>query len=342
MLFPHRKPTSKIEFKEEKHDSYMFLNKSNLSLFDAKSDWLENEICIWSIGEEVNNIVWNLGGPAKAAKLMNVKYSRLKEWHLGRRPIPLSKLKQLLSLINTDLKQEIVKEIDSKQVYLKCQYSPHTVKFPNKLTGELAYSIGLLLGDGSLRGKNSNSRGNWSISAYFDDFQHLEIYKNHMEKIFEVKTKTYLPKGNYYISHFASKAIQWFLINFFDFSSGYKCDKIKIPERICNSENPSHITSCIKGLFDSDGTVIVTNKRVSFSSTSEIIVDQVIFWLSEFEIHAKKDKWLKNEKYKMLFTARINGTKNLENFKNSIGFKHPEKRKKIYKITEPPILQIAP
>jgi len=306
----------------------------SLNIFDVKSGWLSDQICIWNIKEQVNKAVWVLGGPAKTSKLMNVKKSRLKEWHLGRKPIPLSKLNELLCLINENLKQETIKEINSKQIYLKCQYSNHIVKFPDKLTPKSSYVIGLLLGDGSLAGNSLNKTGNWSVSVYFDNKNHLKIYKSIIEDIFEVKVKTYVQKGTCYCAYFASKAVHWFLRSFFDLHNGYKADKIEIPEIITETKNLDLIASCLRGLFDSDGTVLVKKRAVSFSSTSEKVVDQVIFWLCEFGIVSKKSKWLKDKKYKMLFTARITGKNNISKFSEVIGFSHSDKKKRLFKICE--------
>ncbi len=265
---------------------------------------------------------------------MDVKRSRLKEWHLGRKPIPLSKLNELLFLIDNNLRQDVIKEINSKQIYLKCQYSSHTIKFPDNLTPELSYLIGLLLGDGSLAGNSLNKTGNWGVSVYFDKMNHLKIYKKILEDIFEVKVKTYVQKETCYCAYFASKAAHWFLKGFFDLHNGYKADKIEIPKIIIETKNADLIAFCIRGLFDSDGTVIVKKKVVSFSSTSEKVVDQVIFWLKKFDIDAKKYKWLKSKKYKMLFTASIRRKSNIVRFSQTIGFCHPEKKKKLYKICE--------
>ena len=310
------------------------MNNSTLeiSLFDVKSDWLLDEVCVWNIKEQVNKVILELGGPAKASKLMDIKKSCLKEWHLGRNPISLSKLNELLLLIDGNLKQEIIKEIDSKQIYLKCQYSNHIIKFPANLTSELSHVIGLLLGDGSLAGNILNKTGNWNISVYFDETNHLEIYKKIIEDIFEVKVKTYVQKETCYCAYFASKAVHWFLRSFFGLHNGYKADKIEIPERILETKNSNLIASCLRGLFDSDGTVIVNRKAVSFSSTSEKVVNQVFFWLKKFGINSKKHQWLKDKKYKMLFTVRVYGISNILKFSELVGFSHPEKKKRLFKI----------
>lgn len=320
----------------------MSAEKEILSLFDVKSDWLVDEICIWNIKEQLNKAVWNLGGPAKASKLINVKYSRLKEWHLGRKPIPLSKLNKLLFLIDETLKQELVNEINSKQLYLKCQYSNHTVKFPNELTPGLSYVVGLLLGDGYLAGDSSNKRGDWEISVFFDNIKHLAIYKSYLKEIFGLEIKTSKPPKNYYVAHFASKSVHWFLRSFFDLCNGYKADKITIPSRIIDTQNKALIAECIKGLFDSDGTVVVKNKKIKFASTSETIVNQLIFWLYKLGVNTRKSKWLKNNNCKMLFTASVHRKKDVARFAEIIGFNHPEKKKRLYKICDPSILQIAP
>lgn len=302
-----------------------FTSCMDLNIFDIKETLLPEKICLFDIRKEVNEIVWHLGGPAKASKVIGVKYSRLKEWNF-RKPIPILFLKKLINETEYSFALEIKEKINSKNLVLRLR-SKHWIKLPKKVTPELCYLIGILLGDGHMAGDSCNDRGNWIISVYFDAFEHLKIYSDLINSIFGCEVKIYNPPENCFAAEFGSRAVHWFLRSFFKLKNGAKCDLIEIPEIILATKNAGLISSCIKGLFDSDGTI--TKNTVKYASTSEKIVDQVINFLNSNGINTSKEMWLKNERYKPLYTARIRSKQDIFRFSELIGFDHPEKRKKL-------------
>jgi hypothetical protein len=155
----------------------------------------------------------------------------------------------------------------------------------------------------------------------------MQKYQRIIKDNFETEPKFYFSKKHYYECYFYSKVVQWFFRSFFKIAAGKKADKIIIPNRIANCGKAEIINACIKGLFDSDGTV--TKRWASFSSTSKGIVEQVFLLLQQQEIFTNKNKWVKSNKYLPLYTIRIQQKESLKKFSMLIGFDHPVKRKKL-------------
>ena len=76
---------------------------------------------------------------------------------------------------------------------------------------------------------------------------------------------------------------------------------LRIRKKILDSSNEIR-AALLSGLYDTDGTFVVKSSiRVSYSSTSEKIVNQVEQQLEIFGIKSYQSKWLKDPKYKMLY-----------------------------------------
>ncbi|MDO8537537.1 MAG: LAGLIDADG family homing endonuclease [archaeon] len=278
--------------------------QTNFSIFDIQSDWLKDEVYIHGIKQEIKEILVHLGRPTKVAKLIGVSYFRLKEWPVGRSPISLRDLMQLTSFCSPDFQEKIKLKVDSIDIFLSCRYSPRKIKFPKTLSQNLAYCVGLILGDGTLAGNSSNNRGNWFVGLYFDNKTHQLFYDKIIFEEFNVQTKHMLSTEKCFVSYFCSKPIHWFLRSYFGISNGYKASKIEIPKVILNSNNKEIQISFLQGLFDSDGTI--TKKGiVKYASTSERISLQVYDMLNLLEINSKLSRWIKAEKYLPLYAVEL-------------------------------------
>ena len=306
------------------------LESCGFNFFEADSE-LDGEIYLHGLKAEIGEIISHIGGPSAACCFLNCKYSKLKEWPLGRKPISLLELKKLISSCNRKFSTKMKEKIYEKELLVSTSYSKHKVLFPKRIFPELSYVIGLLLGDGSLAGKSSNKKGNWSIRVFFDNKEHMLIYKNAIQQIFGILPVFEYRDNSYYNCYFASKAVHWFLKTFFGLKTGAKASLIEIPNIILNSSD-ENIKACIAGLIDSDGTVTVKRKAVKYSSTSKRIVDQVKIELEKREFSPKVYKWLKEPKYKMLYTLILGKRHELLKFAEEINLRHPIKRQKLEKI----------
>ncbi len=299
------------------------LMKNSLSIFDVESEWLTDEVYVHGLKNEIKQIISNLGGPTKTSHLLNISYVALKEWPSGRKPISLGTLNKMLNLCSDTTREELKSKIDLQEILLSCRYSPHKIRFPKSVSPDLAYCVGMLLGDGSLAGNNSNSNGNWGVYIFLDDEEHRRIYDSVILKEFGFVPKHYMKGENCYISYFCSKAFHWFLRNYFEVGNGLKCNKIFAP-KIILKHCGEVVAAFLQGLFDSDGT-ITKKDIVKFDSTSKIIVEQVRELLEERGIKSSFSKWLKSEKYLPLYSAVIGSKDNVLKFAKSIGFRHPKK-----------------
>ncbi|MCX6801680.1 MAG: hypothetical protein NT067_01060 [Candidatus Diapherotrites archaeon] len=292
--------------------------------------FLDDEIYINGIKEEAKDLLHYFGGVRKASELINCRYSRVKEWPMGRKPIPLGKLKELLNQCDKKFKAKIKTRILNKNILLKSRYSPHSITLPKKITPELAYVIGLILGDGFIAGKKANDNGNWTVAVYFDNFEHRELYSKAVRNLFGIQPKQG-QDGSCYNCYFGSKAVHWFFRGFFSMETSPKADKIIIPSRIINCGKEEILVACIRGLFDSDGT-ITAQKRAKYASTSQKIVLQVASFLKENDFHPYVNEWLKSKKYKPLYTVTLNRKQDIIKFAQQISFIHPEKKRKLDEI----------
>ncbi|MBI2597634.1 MAG: hypothetical protein HYW50_00375 [Candidatus Diapherotrites archaeon] len=187
----------------------------NFSIFDTKSGWLNDGIYVHGLNKEIKEIITELGGPIKVSKLLNIKYTQLKEWPIGRKPISLEKLLELINLLDNENQVKVRQNINSADISLSARYSWRLVKFPKILSEDLAYVVGLVLGDGTLAGDKSNKKGNWVIGVFFDNKKHRDLYDVLIHKEFGVTSKHYQKNETCFTSYFCSKAVHWFLRSYF-------------------------------------------------------------------------------------------------------------------------------
>lgn len=296
-----------------------------LSIFDIKSDWLKDEIYVHGVKDEIKEIARLLGGPIKLSRKLGVDYNNcFREWTCGRNPVRLSKLIEMISLCDPETQKNLQEKISTKELKISCRYSPHKVFFPRVLSEDLAYYIGLILGDGSLAGDSLNKRGNWRVSAVFDYPEHQQVFDEMVPRLMGVQNKHYKDKRkNCSTSGVHSKSIHWFLRSFFGMHNSYKAHKIEIPKTIMESKNEKLRIAVLQGLFDSDGTV--TKKDVRYASTSKVAADQVKSILDNLGITNFQNTWLKNEKVLPLHSVIICRKSSVLSFAQQIGFRHPKK-----------------
>ena len=305
------------------------MHSTFFSFYNLQKHGLLDEFFVSGFEKETKNCVARIGGPAKACLLLNIKYSRLKEWISGRRPIPLSFLIKL-SKIGRRVRQ-IGTVFDSREILLGCRYSNQKIRLPKKTTESLAYIIGVILGDGCLAGRKTNKKQDWKIIVCFDNENHCNLFCDYFYKIFGILPKKHDYGRGYIEADINSKVIYWFLIEFFEIKHGIKHDSIKVPS-ILKWQKRTVIAYFIRGLFDSDGTVVPSNKKVAFASTSKTIIGELKQILSDFGIYCSYSCWVKKGGFKPLYSLQICSKKSISAFKNSIGFSHPSKEKKLKRL----------
>jgi len=195
----------------------------------------------------------------------------------------LSKLptEDLISLLGNDFKhhtQNYVKwgwDFDSAVKKLMIQNFFNTNDLitnlgEDDLTSEL---IGILLGDGNLFSKNYQNQLDISLNR-IDDPKYVSYVKNLMETLLNTEIKISEQKGKGVSLRVYSKLIIKTLVNL-GLKVGNKVkNQVGTPDFIF--KNISFIIKCLKGLFDTDGSINVDNKRdirLSFQNCSKPLVE---------------------------------------------------------------------
>ncbi len=299
-----------------------------LSFGSLQNHDLLDELFVSGFEKEIKSCVSNIGGPAKACLLLNMKHTRLKEWLSGRRPIPLSFLISLAKLGGRFKQVKVM--FDSRDIALGCRYSNHKVKIPKAITEQLSYIVGVILGDGCLAGKKEKKQ-NWAVITCFDNEAHCKLFCDYVHAIFGITAKKRYPGRGYIEVAIYSKVVYWFLNEFFEIKDGVKHDSIRVPN-VLKTKGKAIIAALIRGLFDSDGTIVPSRKTVSFSSTSKKIVEELKPIMEGFGIYGGIYCWVKKGGFKPLYSLRFYSKKYVLAFKNRIGFAHPAKKEKLKRL----------
>ena len=139
----------------------------------------------------------------------------------------------------------------------------------NELTSEF---IGIMLGDGSLFSKNYQNQLDVSLNQ-IDEPQYVSYVKNLMETLLKKEIKISKQKGKGISLRVYSKLIVQTLVNL-GLQVGNKVkNQVGVPNFIYKFKR--FIILCLKGLFDTDGSMNVENKRslrLSFQNSSKPLV----------------------------------------------------------------------
>lgn len=126
------------------------------------------------------------------------------------------------------------------------------IKFPQKLTPELAEEIGIHIGDGHLSSNRYRYKlfGNQDESEYYENFL-TGLY----QRLYNIKVRLEKRErdGNIIGFEFCSKPIWFFKTKTLGLITGRK-DFVLVPQLILNS-GPAIWRAFIRGLFDTDGNL---------------------------------------------------------------------------------------
>jgi len=290
-------------------------------IFENIDTGRDKEIYLNGISEQTKQAVMLLGGTKITSILLNEKYSKVKEWTLNRKPISLVDAWTSFQATGTQ-SGKLIHEVENCQVRLSCRYSKQRIPLPRIISEDLAYCIGLILGDGHLPNPANKRKPTWNTTVFFDNKEHQAIYDSLIEKEFSIRPAHYQRKPNCFDSCINSKVIHWFFSKYFSVHNGKKCNKIYLPDNIlCNKQTTA---AAIQGLFDSDGT-ITKDGFVKYATTSPVVGNQVAQTINSFGILAKTSLWIKESKYLPLHIISISKKSN-KLFSEKIGFRHPLKK----------------
>ena len=197
------------------------------------------------------------------------------------------------------------------------QYKGKKVKFPTKMTPELAEFLGYIIGDGHLE--------KYYFEITNNDPEILENVMYLTKTLFDKNAKEKVDKRNGVKKILcSSKILNIYLNKIFEIPIGKKSDIIKIPKKIqlTNKEISKYF---LRGYFDCDGTVSKNTRSMEFCSASREFIEELRLFILRFGLFSSTSKKIINNKpYYRLYLR----SKDVEQFHNEIGslVKHKKTR----------------
>ncbi|MHA1400426.1 MAG: methionine adenosyltransferase domain-containing protein [Candidatus Heimdallarchaeaceae archaeon] len=201
-------------------------------------------------------------------------------------------------------------------------------KFPDELTEDYAYLMGLLIGDG-----RCTSQAGIQICVCEEEMK--KIVQNLYVKLFGDKGNIY---GHW--AHYCGVELREYLLSLgLDYLKSWEK---QVPKSVFNAPKPV-VSSFLRGLFDTDGTVRKTGRNmnsieVNLASSSKLLIHQVQQLLLNFgiistilEVDAKGRKSVIDgrivESKRTRYHLRLKGNQSIRIYKKEIGFGLPRKSK---------------
>ncbi|MGC9089742.1 MAG: LAGLIDADG family homing endonuclease [Caldisericia bacterium] len=185
------------------------------------------------------------------------------------------------------------------------------------ISTDLSYLIGYFLGDGSL----SKTKNGLRIRFFDSSKEFLEEIANIIYKLTDKKytvQRDKRSKNNYVLTIYDKDLISK-IISLTEIEPSSKSLIIRIPEYLYKS-NIENIFSFLAGLIDSDGYVDKNKKRITFSTASQKMKEDLIYALSllGFKFLIRK-RIPKKKNWNIMWEISITGIDELEKFDRTIG-----------------------
>ncbi|MEW6294777.1 MAG: ATPase, T2SS/T4P/T4SS family [Candidatus Diapherotrites archaeon] len=191
---------------------------------------------------------------------------------------------------------------------------------------EMAYAVGLILGDGHLRGDR--------IEFVNNEIKLHKKFNEIIEKEFHARIKTSRKKNeNTFRSLINSVELSRKLNSTYEIPFGNKTRIFNVPKIIEKSGN-NVVSSFLRGLFDCEGSVSRHRSTIFFSTSNKNLRNKIPLLLSRFGIHSRINMQEKDGKgnWRPYYRITVSGQKNLEKFNEGIGFSHPKKTERLGRI----------
>ncbi len=273
------------------------------------------------------NLSWT-----ELSKILNISTNYLMvELKRERRLLSEEIYNKLCKLAKENYKDCIIEKLDDNWGRAKggkiSKGNTKNIAIPNR-SRELAEFYGIMLGDGNLTKIKAYKLGTYQIRIVGDsryDKDYLTYYVTQLiEKLFDIKVKLSKQKKQNAITLTSSgKKVVEFLENQ-GFKSGDKIkNKLNIPSWI--KENEVFLKACIRGIFDTDGSVYKLPKQnvhqITLTNHNKILLKEAREALISLNIKASK---ISNGR-KFYITKKSE----LRRFLKHIGFRNPRHVNKI-------------
>lgn len=222
----------------------------------------------------------------------------------------------------------------------KVKFSKNDMKFririPEKLTEDLAYEVGIHIGDGHL---NIFRRPDgWSyLNVFSGDYkEELAFYQKVIcpliLRLYGKQVKAQKSTKNTVQAVFKSKAISTFKRDVLGLPTGKKKGKISIPGIIMNSKLKKY---CLQGIIDTDFSMVFRHgkyPRITGTLRLEdcILKNQVMEIFRELDIGVvcsiskRRDVRYSPPKEYKEYRIDVNGRENLKKWLKEVGFRNPK------------------
>ena len=225
-----------------------------------------------------------------------MSYAAIKDWMIGRASIPVVAIESL---------KKIGFEKEAGSILSKAEYFASTthdiVRIPKKLSPDIFYLSGLILGDGCLpdkkRGKENNLEYGFSIVSGQEEFLNNKI-RPIIEENFQTtcgKLRYYNHGGPTWCLEKRNKALHRFFTKIMGLPHGKKSEKAHIPN-IVKEANDKEKIAFLCGLIDSD--IGKHSGGMGCTFRSKKIVEDLIEFLRNLGIEARSSgTHYKNNRY---------------------------------------------
>ncbi len=171
----------------------------------------------------------------------------------------------------------------NEEIFLDCKGINFTssdvkkmIKFPNKITPELAEEIGVHLGDGCL----SRNRNYFSVKTSKKEEEYMKYLFKLYKNLYNLDLKMMrLPSVVGFEIY--SKALCEFKNKVLGLPYGEKVHRIELPKAVLDTRNKEIYYALIRGLFDTDGCICIVKRNnkdypvIALSIKSEKLILQV-------------------------------------------------------------------
>lgn len=198
------------------------------------------------------------------------------------------------------------------------------------LTKELAYFIGLFIGDGF-----TNKYGGYYLTQFTGDKKEKQFYEtlisDYCKRIFSITPVIREDKkGNFIRVNLYSIDLFNLITKRFKISAGRKSKSVIIPDEILNSES-AIIKACIRGLYDAEGCIFFDKResykkpypRIDLHMNNLELLKQIYNLLNRLEIKCTLGT-IKNN-----LRVIIYGEEQVKKFVQEIGFSNPKHIKRL-------------
>ncbi|MFB3887879.1 MAG: LAGLIDADG family homing endonuclease [Candidatus Bathyarchaeia archaeon] len=255
----------------------------------------------------------------------------------GECTLSFSTFKQLCAISEEECDSDVVGLVKSNWGQKKGGVTggggkPKRVKLLCEKSSDLAEIIGVILGDGHLDDSSESGQYAARICGGEDDWKYLESFVSPLfSRVLGQPLKSFRLKTARAVMFYVNDKNLVFTLEYYGLKPGNKKKQnVGIPSWIF--ENNSYLKSCIRGLFDTDGTVFPKSSNRSMPQlelTSKIKGIQETYRRGLLQLGFKPSKWSDTPSPKCGLYAR----REVDKFAKSIGFHNQKHAKRFESIT---------